>query len=164
MPHLIKARTEFFNNQQKNKMRTSIGHLSRKEFQKIFEYEIKLWHKIVFPVYIWKKFMMAKKKAFEFKYEPKTMKRLEEKQMQVIGWTQFFYTFVFYSIMLSLPFIFVHDECAEGMKPPALWIYGIYAALTAIWEIYTVLKIQRLVNNKDILDFNLWHGTELVMG
>ena len=51
-------------------MRTSIGHLSRKEFQKIFEYEIKLWHKIVFPVYIWKKFMMAKKKAFEFKYKP----------------------------------------------------------------------------------------------
>ena len=66
--------------------------------------------------------------------------------------------------MLTLPFIFVHEECAAGIQAPALWIYAIYAALTAIWEVFTVLKIQRVCNNKEILDFNLWHGTELVMG
>ena len=64
-------------------LRQSINH---HEFKKILEYEIKLWHKIVFPVYIWKKFMTAKKKAFEFKYEPATMKQLEREQMQVIGY------------------------------------------------------------------------------
>lgn len=85
--------------------------------------------------------MTAKKKAFEFKYEPTIMKTLERDQMKAIGYLQFFYTIVFYAIMLSLPFIFVEDECAAGMKPPALWIYGIYAAMTALWEIYTVLKI-----------------------
>lgn len=42
--------------------------------------------------------------------------------------------------------------------------YAGYVVLCAIWEIVVVLKIQNLLNNKNLLKFNKWHFVELFMG
>ena len=128
------------------------------------EHKIALWQKIVFPIWIWKVFIHAKHEAFEFKYDPESMKDLEEKHMKPIGIYLYFFTVIYYAIMFICPFVFVHHECAVGLSHHALWIYGIYAIITAIWEVYTVLKIQRMIHKKEILQFNKWHAMELIMG
>ena len=40
-------------------------------------FEIKCWHKVCFPVWIWKTFIHAKHEAFRFKYDSESLKHVE---------------------------------------------------------------------------------------
>ena len=133
-------------------------------YTKHHAHKIPVWQKIVFPIWIWKTFIHAKHEAFEFKYDPESIKILEQSHMGIIGFYLYFFTIIYYAIMFICPFIFVSHECAVGLSHEALWIYGIYALVTAVWEVYTVLKIQRTIKKKEILEFNRWHAMELLMG
>ena len=127
-------------------------------------HEIKCWQKIIFPIWIWKSFIHAKHEAFEFKYEPEAMRTLEEEQMKIIGIVLYFTTVIYYSIVFVCPFVFVSHECGVGLSHWALYIYFIYAFISSVWEVFSVLRIQRKVRDAGILSFNRWHATELVMG
>ena len=39
--------------------------------------EIRCWHRVVFPVWIWKTFIHAKHEAFRFKYDSESLKLVE---------------------------------------------------------------------------------------
>ena len=105
-------------------------------------HEIRTWEKIVFPIWLWKTFIHAKHEAFEFKYNPDALKMLEDEQMKFIGIVLYATTVVYYAIVFSCPFIFVSHECGVGLAPQAMWIYGVYAIVTAFWEVFTVLRMQ----------------------
>lgn len=76
----------------------------------------------------------------------------------------YFWTVVYYVIVIILPFFFDHYQCEKTFSNWLFIIYGIYLFLTSIWEIYVVLQIQRLLNDKTLLHFNKWHVVELFMG
>jgi hypothetical protein len=71
---------------------------------------------------------------------------------------------IYYLITLVLPYIAIKHECGKTYDPWIYYVYGAYLALSGIWEIYQVLEIQRLANNKRLLQFNSWHVVELFMG
>ena len=133
-------------------------------YDKHSDHKIALWQKIVFPIWLWKTLIHAKHEAFEFKYDPDSMRMLEQEHMYWVGIYLYLFTIIYYGIMFICPFVFVSHTCAVGLSHEALWIYGIYALLTAIWEVRTVLKIQHELHNKEILQFNRWHAIELLMG
>jgi hypothetical protein len=43
-------------------------------------------------------------------------------------------------------------------------IYAVFALYNLVFEVYVVVKIQNKVHNKEILEFNVWHGVELIFG
>ena len=84
--------------------------------------------------------------------------------MPTVRWHLNAWTVVYYIIMLVLPPLAIGDECGKTFD---FWLYiafGGYIALVAIWEVWVVLKIQRLVGKANILKFNKWHVVELFMG
>ena len=70
---------------------------------------------------------------------------------------------IYYIIMFICPNIFV-EECGEGLNYISHIIYIAYAVLTFIFEIHTALKIQRKLDDPELLKFNKWHFVELIMG
>ena len=74
-------------------------------------------------------------------------------------------TAIYFAIMFSFPFAFVNGtKCAEGFHVSMYITYAVYAGITAIIEVATVLAIQRLIDDKHVLSFNRWHVVELFMG
>lgn len=65
--------------------------------------------------------------------------------------------------MFVSPVIFV-EECGLGISDTSHYIYIFYSLCTIIMEVFLVLKIQKRVQNKNILQFNKWHVVEVVMG
>lgn len=53
----------------------------------------------------------------------------------------YFWTVVYYIIILVLPVIFIKHECEETFHNSLFIIYGIYLVLTSVWEIKVVLSI-----------------------
>ena len=80
-------------------------------------------------------------------------------KQQLYAWT-----ITYYFITFFLPFFFTFNDCGKTFKPTLYYIYLGYTALNSLWEIYTVLKIQRCVKKASILHFNKWHFVELCMG
>ena len=78
---------------------------------------------------------------------------------QLYGWTLVYYTIVFF-----LPYAFIKHDCGKTFDIELYIIYGTYLLLQAVWEVYTVIKIQNLLNNRKLLKFNSWHVVELFMG
>ena len=76
----------------------------------------------------------------------------------------YIWSIVYYFIVFAAPYIFIEHECEKTFSGWLFVIYGIYATLCAIWEIWVVIRIQKLVNKSDILQFNKWHVVELFMG
>ena len=76
----------------------------------------------------------------------------------------YIWTFIYYFIVFGAPMLFYKDACYEHFENELFILFGLYLLFCGIWEVWTVLKIQRLVNNKDILKFNSWHVIELFMG
>ena len=67
--------------------------------------------------------------------------------------------------MFSFPFSFLKGaECGDGFHHSMLICYAVYAITTAIIEVYTVLQIEKRINDKHVLSFNRWHIVELFMG
>ena len=58
---------------------------------------------------------------------------------------------VYYIIVFLLPYFFIKHDCGKTFDMALYYIYGAYMLLSAIWEVYTVLKIQNLLNNKKLL-------------
>ena len=72
-------------------------------------------------------------------------------------------SFIYYIIMFICPFFFV-NPCGKGMNSTSHIIYLLYSVMTFFFEIFSVLRIQKKIDNKDILEFNKWHFVELIMG
>jgi len=126
--------------------------------------EIKLWHKIVFPVWIWKTFIHAKHEAFRFKYDSKSLMEVERDQMRFVGVGLYVNTGIYFGIMLGLPALFTKEECGHGLDAWVFYLYAGQAILTALAELAAVKHIERKVHDKEILQFNRWHVVELFMG
>jgi hypothetical protein len=126
---------------------------------------IPLWQKILFPIWFWKALIHDKHEAFRFKYEPVAIQRLEEIFMPTVKRHLYVWTVVYYLIMLALPTVALgYDKCFFEFEVWIFIVYGVYLVLCAVWEIWVVLKIQRIINNRDLLHFNKWHVVELFMG
>ena len=104
-------------------------------------HEIKLWEKIVFPVWAFKVLIHDKHEAFRFKYNTIAINNLEQKLMPGILKNLYFSTIIYYIIVFILPNFFTKNECGKAFKNELFYIYGIYTFFSMIWEIYTVLKI-----------------------
>ena len=72
-------------------------------------------------------------------------------------------SFIYYIIMFVCPIMFV-EECGGGLNLTSHEIYGVYSLVTIIAEVALVLRIQRRIQNKNILKLNKWHIVELLMG
>lgn len=141
---------------QINEMRHGHGHGH--------DHHTPLWQKIVFPIWCWKTLIHAKHEAFRFKYEPAAIHRIEKELMPGIKWQLYGWSLIYYVITFVMPNFFVYHECERTFDPLIYIAYGAYLLGNAIWEIYTVLKIQKLAANKKLLSFNAWHFVELIMG
>ena len=127
--------------------------------------ELKLWHYIVFPVWIWKTFIFAKKEAFRFKYDAAKLNEVEDKLMRQIGIVLYLTTLIYFAMMFGFPFSYIKGrECGEGFDSFVFILYGVYAIVTAIIEVWAGIRIQRLIDDKKVLSFNRWHCVELFMG
>ena len=73
--------------------------------------EIKWWHYVIFPVWIWKTFIHAKHEAFRFKYFCDSIKEVETHQMQNIGRAMYMFTVIYFITMFGLPSIYIEGEC-----------------------------------------------------
>ena len=127
------------------------------------EIHIKLWHKIVFPVYIWKTFIHAKHEAFRFKYDTEAILRIENTLMKRVRFELYIMSIAYYVMMFILPIV-LKDEDKKGYNVVLYLIYGLYFLVSAFIEINTVMKIQKLAASKDLLQFNRWHFMEMFMG
>lgn len=123
-----------------------------------------LWQKIIFPIALVKHLIHAKHEAFRFKYDTHAISEIESKLMPSIKRQLYFWSVVYYVIVFALPFVFKQQACYKTFYPELFYIYIAYIVLCALWEIYTVLKIQKTVKNAKILKFNSWHFVELLMG
>lgn len=128
-------------------------------------HEVPLWQKIVFPIWIWKTFIHAKHEAFRFKYDANKLNKIESKLMFSIGIVLYFTTVVYFGIMFGFPFAYIRgEECGSGFPPSIFYSYLVYAIVTGVYEVYAVIKIQKEINDSQILSFNRWHVVELFMG
>lgn len=76
----------------------------------------------------------------------------------------YLWSVVYYTIMFVLPqFAIIHD-CGKTFNVWLFYTYGAYLILQAVWEVYSVLKIQNYLQDKALLHFNKWHFVELFMG
>ena len=105
-----------------------------------------------------------KHEAFAFKYDTESLSLVERELMPSIKLQLYLWSILYYTITFFIPFYFTYNDCGKTYKPTLFYIYGGYSALNSIWEIYTVLRIQRYVKKKSILKFNKWHFVELLMG
>ena len=62
------------------------------------------------------------------------------------------------------PFIYAKEDCGETFENQLFYIFGVYLVTCGVWEIYTVLRIQKMLGKKHLLQFNKWHVVELFMG
>jgi hypothetical protein len=106
--------------------------------------------------------MIDKKEAFRFKYDTSSLNKLENNQ-RGITYLLYFNALLYYFICIVCPLLFAKD-CGGGIDMVSHSIYGYYSIINLITEVYLVLKIEREVNNANILQFNKWHLVELVMG
>ena len=83
--------------------------------------------------------------------------------MDNITWRLYLNSIIYYIIMFVCPFVFV-EPCGGGVNPVSHLIYATYAIIQAIFEVHTVIKIQRYVDDPNILKFNKWHFVEMIMG
>ena len=126
--------------------------------------EIKCWHKIVFPVWIWKTFIHAKHEAFRFKYDSESLKLVEKEWMPTVGIVMYTLTFFYFGMMFGFPAIFIKGECGVGLDAWVFYLYIVQAVLTALCEGILVKFIEKTIHKKSILKFNRWHFVELIMG
>ncbi len=80
-------------------------------------------------------------------------------QCQLYVWSAIYYT-----IMFILPQFAIIHECEKTFDVWLFYVYGAYLFLQAVWEIFTVFRIQKELNDKTLLSFNKWHFVELLMG
>ena len=135
--------------------------------------ELKCWHYIVFPVWIWKTFIHAKHQAFKFRFHPEILQKVEDKNMKHIGIAMYFITFVYLGMMFGFPSLHIKDECGAGIETWVFIVYGIFALFTAMNEVIWVLLVEKTINQEEksqniqhntLLSFNRWHTVELIMG
>lgn len=103
------------------------------------ELEIKTWHKIVFPVWLWKTMIHAKHEAFRFKYETTKMTELDGK-IGWITWLLYINTIIYYVVSLGGPFLYV-NECGMGISAGAHYWYLAYSVINQICEFAFVVYI-----------------------
>lgn len=126
-------------------------------------HDIKLWEKIIFPIYLWKTFLHAKHDAFRFKYDTDVTKRIETQIAAQIRYNLYGQTIFYYGTMFIAPFFFITQK-QDGYSYWLYFIFAIQALYSAVYEVISVLRIQKLVNDPKILTFNRWHVVELFMG
>ena len=105
-----------------------------------------------------------KHEAFRFKYDTSEINRLEKTLMPSIKMQLYIWTLIYYAITFVLPYFFIQHDCGKTFDSLLFVIYGVYLGLSGIWEIWTVLRIQKLLDDKKLLKFNSWHFVELLMG
>lgn len=111
---------------------------------------------------LWRKLMIDKKQAFKFKYDTHALNMVENNQGP-ISYLLYINTVLFYLACILVP-IQNANECGKGIKTASHAIYGFYATINLITELYLVLRLEREVHNSDLLKFNSWHFMELIMG
>lgn len=97
----------------------------------------------------------AKNEAFRFKYDAEKLAMLESK-MDWITIILYINALLFYTLCISMPIIFA-EHCGEGISIASHMIYMIYAIINFIFEFAIVLKIQRDLDDKNLLKINKWH-------
>jgi len=127
-------------------------------------HETPTWQKVCFPIWAWKAMIHDKHEAFRFKYDTVAIQHVETELMPGVKKQLYMWTVFYYFIIFGLPLFFYKDACYETFEIELFFIFGFYLLACGIWEVWTVLKIQRLLNNKDLLKFNSWHVIELFMG
>lgn len=86
--------------------------------------EIKCWHRILFPVWIWKTFIHAKHEAFRFKFDADKLSDVENKSMKTMGIFMITLTVIYYVMVYFLPAIFINGECGAGFDNWVFYLYG----------------------------------------
>ena len=132
----------------------------------------KKWEYALVLPWLWKSFIHAKHEAFAFKYDPEVIRHLEDKEMLPIRVMMYFWSIIYYIILFVLPFVFKQQYCGGLFYSGLYIVYGTYAVLNSLWEVYVVLRIQSQIRKispdqnkaKRLLDFNRWHVVELFMG
>ena len=84
----------------------------------------------------------------------------------------YFWSFIYYIILFVMPFVFKQQYCGGLFYKELFLLYGTYAILNSLWEVFVVLRLQRQIRKKSqdpflarkLLDFNRWHVIELFMG
>jgi len=127
-------------------------------------HHIPLWQKIVFPIWIWKSLIHDKHEAFRFKYDTVAITRIEKILMPRIRRHLYYWSIIYYLIVLFLPYAAMNDECGKTYEPWLFYVFGCYLVFSGIWEVWQVLAIQKVAKNNRILKFNSWHVVELFMG
>ena len=119
--------------------------------------------KCCLPLWCWKSFIHAKHEAFRFKYDTKSLKEIEDELMDEITTSIYINSFIYYIIVFVCPNVLV-EECGGGIKTSSHLIYAVYSFLTALAEIIIAKRIERKIQNKNVLRLNKWHFVELLMG
>ena len=76
--------------------------------------------------------------------------RIENTLMKRVRFELYIMSIAYYVMMFILPIVFF-DEDKKGYSIVLYAIYGLYFLVSAFIEINTVLKIQKLAANKDLL-------------
>lgn len=104
---------------------------------------------------ICKSFSDAKVESFRFKYDSQKLIELEN-SMDSITWILYINAVLFYFICIFFPIIFA-GGCGGGINIWSHIIYTVYAIINFIGEFWIVLKIQKQLDNPDLLKLNKWH-------
>lgn len=143
-----------------------VKDLDNEQIEDILEHDhidLTTGQKACLPYWCWKSLIHAKHEAFRFKYETKALNKIEDELMDGITRALYLNSAVYYFIMFVCPIAFV-QECSFGVSMISHYIFAIYSILTMLMEICIVLRIERKINNPNILSFNKWHAMELLMG
>lgn len=88
---------------------------------------------------------------------------VENEIMPAMTYSLYANSCVYYFIVFFVPMLFV-NECGNSLNMWSHGVYAVYSILNWIIEIIFVIRIQRKINNKQILRFNKWHFVESIMG
>jgi len=91
------------------------------------------------------------------------LKEIEDELMDEITTSIYINSFIYYIIVFVSPNVLV-EECGGGIKTSSHLIYAVYSFLTALAEIIIAKRIERKIQNKNVLRLNKWHFVELLMG
>mmetsp|Transcript_41316 Transcript_41316/g.47640 ORF Transcript_41316/g.47640 Transcript_41316/m.47640 type:complete len:85 (+) Transcript_41316:131-385(+) len=84
--------------------------------------------------------MQDKVEAFRFKYDPVKLADLEN-NMGMITWILYINAVLYYILCIGCPIVF-SQGCGSGIHFISHIIYGIYALINFLFELWIVIRIQ----------------------
>jgi hypothetical protein len=81
-----------------------------------------------------------------------------------VTWGLYLSIFFFYFTALIIPLTEDYDSCTYGHENKVFYYYAIYAIASSVIEVIFCIYLERVIDDKEILEFNKFHVWKIVAG